>query len=597
MKLYYTSILSLLSLLLTISIPVLAQQQGQRNLGIDPTVEIITDYKGKIMDADKIEMKKNFIDSLLQPQKRFMYAIVTQDLTNRFEIRPIPAADMDIEQMQDLAEHGYVKIGLSYPLIPESNLYLHGPLSERASISVYANHRSFWGQLPIYKDAPAVNKFIPDKILGDNSKTRVGASVQHFWSKMALLVNAEYKHHYLIYYGQDTLLLKENLNNGYPKQIEDNSYMRQHLSQTFNNFNGSVNLYSLNNSDHRLTFTIKAYFDYIKESAKQLITNPMNQSLVGFNTILNFDLYNDHAIGLLIKGETSNRYDAKKFNSGVFNITPFYAFENEQLTFLAGLNVEGIYNSKMSYNFYPEVKISYVAIPGILIPYGEANGGTKINSYSRITDENPYLLPGIDISNTRTRIHALVGITGSVQNYLSYNIKVSYDMIDSMYFFVNSPKKIIDDIPLPGPIRSNFDVRYDNITQLAFGIDLSSKIQNFEGMLHAKYTSYNMDKEDKAWHKPSLELRLQARYKWEQFIFSINALFRDKTPVLLPQHYNINSTETDVYINIGLSAEYRITNRFSVYIKGDNLLSRKNQQYYLYYDVGINIGAGVTCSF
>jgi outer membrane cobalamin receptor len=166
-----------------------------------------------------------------------------------------------------------------------------------------------------------------------------------------------------------------------------------------------------------------------------------------------------------------------------------------------------------------------------------------------------------------------------------------------MHFFVNSTRPLFTDAVIPGTLRSNFEVVYDDITKAALGFEFGTSLKDFEALLSAQYVQYNMDKEAEAWHRPAFESALQLRYKWDPVIFVLDAFYRGKTPVSLPATYAVQSTSTGNMINIGLTVEYRMTKTLSFFLQGTNLLNRNEQQYYLYYTPGITVGGGLTCSF
>jgi outer membrane receptor protein involved in Fe transport len=140
---------------------------------------------------------------------------------------------------------------------------------------------------------------------------------------------------------------------------------------------------------------------------------------------------------------------------------------------------------------------------------------------------------------------------------------------------------------------------YDNISKFTVGLELSAKFRNLDAMVFSNYTHYIMDMQEKPWHKPTIEAGLQARYKVNPCIFTLDALYRGETPVLLPAAYaeHTTTTSTKAYLNLGLTAEYRITEKFSIFLQGKNLLNRPYQNYYLYYLPGITVGGGLSYSF
>jgi outer membrane receptor protein involved in Fe transport len=599
MKLHYTAIF-IAGLMLLASNAVVAQQSPETNrsagLG-NPEVEIVTDYKGKILEADKIDLNYNTSDSLIYPRIAFTYPFIPNDMQSNFSLEPIPAISMATDYLTaPNMGYGYVRAGLMYPVTPEADIYLHSPLSKKSTINIYLKHHSFWGKSPLYEQAPVTSQPVASDIYSAHETSRAGVVMQHLFKRAALDFKAEYKHQYLLYHGLDTLLLKENIDNGYAAKMAENSYVKDFMRQTFNTVKADARIYTLDNINKTFSFSLQAYFDYLKESAHLFGNKPVGQHTFGINSFLNFRIASDHSLKLQLNGQTYNRGN---LSAGMFNAAPSYTYQSDLMKVSAGINIEGVYNGHgSSYNFYPLLSFHYITYDNLLIPYLEITGGTTLNNYDKIIDENPYVLPGLDVSNTRTRIKSEAGIKGKFSTIFAYCLKASYTMIDSMYFFVNSTAPItIDDATGTG-LRSNFDVAYDNISKFSVGFELSAKYHNFDALFFSSYNKYNMDMEEKAWHKPSFEAGLQLRYKVSRFIFTADALYRGEAPVRLPAEvYNTSATNTKAYVNLGLAAEYRLTEKFSVFLQGKNLLNRHYQNYYLYYHPGITVGGGITYSF
>jgi outer membrane receptor protein involved in Fe transport len=606
MKLHYTTIF-IAGLMLCTSHAVVAQQSSKpkKNTGLgDPTVEIVTDYRGKLLETDKIDIKYNTGDSLIYPKISFTYPFIAHDMQSSFSLELIPAISMATDHlaMPDMG-YGYLRAAFLHPLTPEADFYLHNPLSKKSAVSIYLKHRSYWGKSRIYEQAPVTPQPITDEILSAHETTRAGVGVQHFFKRAGLDVKAEYKHQSLLYYGQDTLLLKENFDNGYASKITENSYVRDFMSQTFNIVKADARIYSLNNANKTFSFSFQTYFDYIKESAHRYVHKPVNQHTVGINSFLNVRITAHHIFNLQLSGQTYNRdHLSQHFSSGLFNAIPSYTYHDDLMKASAGLNIEGIYNGHgLSYNFYPSLTFNFTAYNGMLIPYLEITGGSTLNNYEKIISENPYILPGLDVSNTRTRIKSEAGVRGNFSSTFAYRLNASYTMIDSMYFFVNSTERIDDrgliSTSVSTALLNNFDVVYDNISKFSIGFELSAKFRDMDALFFSNYTKYSMDKEEKAWHKPAIEAGLQFRYKIKPLMFILDALYCGGSPVLLPAAYAAHTTSTKAYVNLGLTAEYRITEKLSVFLQGKNLLNKPYQNYYLYYHPGLTVGGGLTYSF
>ena len=70
-----------------------------------------------------------------------------------------------------------------------------------------------------------------------------------------------------------------------------------------------------------------------------------------------------------------------------------------------------------------------------------------------------------------------------------------------------------------------------------------------------------------------------------------------------PQAYVIPNTAIESivtvkgYVDLGLGAEYRINNKFSVFAKANNILNTNYSKYLFYQANGFNIFGGLTYSF
>jgi hypothetical protein len=602
MKLHYTTIF-IAGLMLCTSNAVVAQQSSKTKktpgLG-NPTVEVVTDYRGTILETDKIDVQYNASDSIIYPKIAFTYPFIAHDMRSSFSLELIPAISMATDNLTlpDIG-YGYFRAAYLHPVTPEADLYLHSPLSKKSAVSIYLKHRSYWGKSPLYDQAPVTTQPIADEILSAHETSRAGVAVQHLFKYAALDIKAEYKHQSLLYYGHDTLFLKEN--NVYVSKIAENSFVRDFMSQAFNIVKADIRLYSLDNANKTFSFSIRPYFDYIKESAHRYNNPSVKQHIIGLNSAFNVRITPHHIFNLQLHAKTYNRDNSSKhLTSGLFNVIPSYAYHDDLMKATAGLNIESIYNGHgLSYNFYPSLTFHFIAYQGILIPYLELTGGSTLNNYEKIISENPYVLPGLEVSNTRTRIKGEAGFKGNFGSVFAYCLKASYTMADSMYFFVNSTAPINDRgvIYTGTSLLSNFDVVYDNISKISVGLELSAKFRDVDALLYANYTKYSMDIAEKAWHQPAIDAGLQVRYKINPLILILDALYRGETPVLLPASYAAHSTSTKAYINVGLTAEYRITDKFSVFLQGKNLLNKPYQNYYLYHQPGLTVGGGVTYSF
>jgi|GEM_PF-2306430 len=562
-------------------------------LSVNPTVEIITDYQGKIAEANRIGAPFS-ADSLTAARPNFSYQSLPPMLNNRFTMQPIPAARMNIPTNLKDDKLRYFRGSLSFPLTPDLNFYMNTYFRGNTYFNLYLNHHSFWGKTPLYKDAPTTINPLPSEIRADNANTRIGAALTHFWDNTAVDIHVAYNNRYHTYYGHDTLFLKSGATAGYIDKIFSNKYMKEDMSQTFHILQTDISLYSVSRAGNRTNFKIDGSFNYIKETA-HLKTS---QSLLGVKARLNHLINDPHAIDVELGAKAYNRLGNGSLSDAVLYLAPCYQYRDNGFSITAGLNLEGVNsNSNFSVNVYPKIALSY-SVTEWFIPYASATGGTQLNNYEKIITENPYILSGTAVANSRHLINFQGGIRGNVNPFMAYQLNVGYSVIDSMYFFVNSDNSRLI---MPGPpqlLCSNFQAVHDNVKLLTFGGSLSSKFGSaFEALLRAQYYQYTLTDIDEAWHRPEFELGLNLRYRTEKFIFNVNGYFRGETPVQLNSEYDRLTTRTPGYFNLGLMAEYRISPQISAFAQVSNLLNNNYQQYYLYYNPGITFGGGFSVAF
>jgi outer membrane cobalamin receptor len=107
-----------------------------------------------------------------------------------------------------------------------------------------------------------------------------------------------------------------------------------------------------------------------------------------------------------------------------------------------------------------------------------------------------------------------------------------------------------------------------------------------------------MSTQEKAWHKPNLTAGFETYFIIKtrltlSMYFTANSGMYAKT-------YSGNEVRAELmkgWLDLGLGAEYRITDRFSAFLKLNNLLNQGYERWYNYPVQGLNVLAGVGFSF
>ena len=101
----------------------------------------------------------------------------------------------------------------------------------------------------------------------------------------------------------------------------------------------------------------------------------------------------------------------------------------------AGLSIQGNINEKANFHIFPDVELSYNLFKNIFIPYGGWQGNVQRNTFNGLRLENPFISEDITLQNTIQKSKLFAGIRGSLSSKFTFNLSVSFDNLDSMYFF------------------------------------------------------------------------------------------------------------------------------------------------------------------
>ena len=107
-----------------------------------------------------------------------------------------------------------------------------------------------------------------------------------------------------------------------------------------------------------------------------------------------------------------------------------------------------------------------------------------------------------------------------------------------------------------------------------------------------------IDQEEKAWHKPALELSLNSYYIIkEKLTLTAGLKSNHGTYARTFVGDQVKAAQIDAWFDLNLGAEYQINKQFSAFIKLNNLLNDGYFKWYQYPVYKFNALAGVGFSF
>ena len=269
----------------------------------------------------------------------------------------------------------------------------------------------------------------------------------------------------------------------------------------------------------------------------------------------------------------------------LFSLAPHYRLSVSDLNLNVGAKL--YFNN---YNFYsnrgnniyvvPDVKISYTVLP-TFEPYLSIDGSVANSSYKDLYAINPYVVP-LSAGMRPKTLSLQGGVRGNARDILVYDIYAGYMAADTFCFVRSMETGAFS--PIQVPLNVTF-------ASANLGIHLPT---GFGFLAGVHYNSYNND--PNLWRGtstptqlgmgiPTLNLSGTISYDYRNKLFTkVRADFIGKRFMASAQDFY---TEVPSYVDLSASVEYKFSNRFSVFLQGNNLLNKPIYHYLGYKEYGV----------
>lgn len=566
---------------------------------IDPTVEVRRDFEAKLMEIHKPKLIPTYSDSLNRFNLQFDYIIFNTPYTDLYEFTPIEVNPMKREG-EPKYPILYLKLGAMYPTTPDADLYIQHGFKNGLSLYAFGNHDSFWGESEIIK-LDSDNYVIKgdNRVIADRMDNRFGLGGSYTWSKGIVEMGGFYRNRSYMYHG----ILDKSFSDNMLAEFKDRSYMKGNRSNLFNSLGVKASVASTNSGD-AFNYLIEVGYNLLDFEVPYMVTqNPLklSENDISVRAAVSHRFAHKHLIGLDFKVNALSYKELGEGNNvSYIEILPHYNYNADRFSAQLGLNIalKGamdesavFYNNKIN-NISPDLKASYELVRDNLWVYGEVGGGNKLNTYSSILTDNPWVSTYSDLDFTTIALSAEVGFRGKTSGRFSYNIHGRYENIknDLLYTSYNA---------LVTPYMSTF---YSDFDRISAGIQLLWKSRDVEAGVDFTYQHYASSSKYERYNRPNALLDAFVRYNWnERVILDINAKYRssaqgndidtwDYGVAVMPQG---TYTKIPAFLDLGASFTYVINQKLSIYVEASNILNSNIQYYSKYFEPGLRIGGGI----
>ncbi|MCZ4244746.1 TonB-dependent receptor [Pedobacter punctiformis] len=532
---------------------------------VNEEIEVVRPYKPILAEAVKLRRSPDLNDVKIYKAK-LNYSVTDRKLELNSDIKKLQAQQLADEKQTELINN-YVKGGIGSLGTILGEAYINLGKDEGMQLGGYFKHFSQQGKLNKQNSSSQQVSIFGRSILDQNTVSG----------------RINFERNGLYFYGIDND--RPTLNPNPEKQALTLLEAEGELVKNYTE------------DQDALSYAVKAngYLWSDKYSAKE--------SYIGLNGYLNKRI-NSLNLGLAASTEFGNTKDAlTSVGNNLLRLNPYIRLQVKGAKITAGINFVQEFGAYSSSRIFPAVTADFTLIPDYLQVFGEVKGDVTRNSMKSFTDENPWLNSNVLVKNTVEKLSISAGIKGTGGPGFGYKARFYMKQMDDMPLFVNNFTDF-----------NKFDVIYD------FG---KSKITGLEGEISVqvsdalKWTGklniddYKPAAETYSWFKPGLKVGSNFTYTYNKKLsFNAAVVIQDDVkakiytanPVPALQYVSPNTAIESIvtvkgYVDLGLGAEYRINNKFSVFAKANNLLN-KNYSRYLYYQVnGINVFGGLSYSF
>ncbi|MFO7853246.1 MAG: hypothetical protein ACQERS_13810 [Bacteroidota bacterium] len=556
-------------------------QRGQEEIRREVTM--YNPYKPSLNKAAKINFSPEMGDTTVTAPE-FHYTVSATPFMPEYEIKTISAARLQPDPLPKLYK-GYLNLGFGSYFSPVGELSISSERSRNSLAGIYLGHESSFGRLRI-NDAT--------KVYGGYMDNMAKIYATRFFRRAALDANIDFDHIRRHAYGGDPILLE-------PREIN-----RDSLKIEYFNPRATIKLYSTRLDSSKMFYDIQLHYKLLYQNSLYY------QHLAGLKGDLGYDMDIFYA-GLRFAYEMLTIPNIEDKFRHTVSLNPAISKRSTNWNFRLGLKlitdsryyeIPGPREYKTKLFFYPDLKFQFSVIPTILQMFVGLDGEYKNNNANEIIYTNPFIVAqstnGLiepsdnlyTISPTDTKLRVKGGLTGHATENSGYSLKISYSLFEDMVFYTNDLLQGRGFVPI-----------YDNGELLEVQAEFSSNInQELSLSFNAGYYDYRMGAQEKPWHKPSWDGKIELNYNLRDKIlahanvYGMSKRYARFGPMPYSSSTDYEVNELPVYLSLNIGLEYRYTKILSFWARLNNIASNRYYEWNFYPSQRLLFMAGFTYS-
>ena len=552
-------------------------------------VNIVTKYNPKIADAKKI--KKNPKIKLLKKnnKKKLKYTIFSAPVASTFIPKSGGVKGIDIGVKERIYKN-YVAAGFGNYTTPFFDAFLHHSTRFKNEIGFYAKYL-------------AAQENIENSILNTNfSNFNVGAFYKKYDRYFDWKVSLNSERDTYNWYGLPKISFTEPITNTITEE------------QVYNYFE-LIGEFDFTDS----------YIDYGRIKGFYF-TESFNSSeiFVKFDTKIDLPLtflnpkLNDISIKTsaeYLKGEFKNSYkdlNRMEYSTTTIELNPEYKIKYGNFLLKTGIKLTASFDNKNDVTnsfILPDVYLEGGIVKNYLNIYGGVTGDLKTNTYKGFSEENPYISPTLLITQTLEKLNLFVGFNGKINNNLGFNIKASYKKEEDKPLFLRNASKSdgtnnsVNGTTLKGYEYGNsFNVYYDDVKTTSIFTEIEYDYSNNLSFgLQGTYNIYKLENATEAWNLPTIETSISTKYKKNKWFANADVFYvSERKDGLYSSQFPSAVSKIEIidsFVDVNVNGGYHFNDKFSTFIKLNNILNTDYQRFANFNTQGFQILGGIAYKF
>lgn len=552
-------------------------------------VEVVTKYNPKIADATKI--KKNPTIKLLDKSKKkqLKYNISSVPVASTFIPKSGTVKGVNVG-VKERIYNNYIAAGFGNYTSPYFEAYVNSSTRFESEFGLHTKYAASFDNI--------------ENTLLNSNFSNLYASLffkkEERYFDWKINVNAERNEYN--WYGLPTTNYTQNTLNSINEK------------QTYNYFNVTGEIDFIDSYIDKSNISVSYFTDAYSS----------NEFLINFDTKLDLplDFISNQLNNLTLhtnleylKGQFSFDYtNQNELNYSIFTtkINPEYKTVLGGFSLKLGTKIVGSFDTENDANnflVYPDIHIQKPIIKEFLNVYAGITGDLKTHTYKSFSEENPYISPTLFITQTSEKNNLFFGLNGVINKDLSFNLSANIKEEEDKPLFVrnnsksNGTNNTSNGFLLKGYEYGNsFNLVYDDVKTTSIFAELEYDFtKRITFATNIQFDNFSMTNQAEAWNLPTMQASLIGKYKSNKWYATSNIFYiNERKDLAYNAIYPASATSSqtlDSFVDVNLNGGYHFNDKFSVFVKLNNVFNNNYQRFANYNVQGFQALGGVTYKF